>query len=46
MVHVMGVFQDQVAQQLTGRLPWRQADGKWEYTSAEAGRSEEGFETM
>ena len=39
-------FQDQVALQLTGRLLWRETDGKWKYTSAAAAREEAGFQTM
>ena len=31
---------------LTGRLPRRRLDGKWEYTLAEAERAEAGFEPM
>ena len=41
-----GVFQDQVAHHLTGRLLWRQVDRKWEYTSAVTATEEAGFETM
>ena len=32
--------------QLTGRLPWQRADGKWEYTLVKAARKKAGFETM
>ena len=39
-------FQYQMARRLTERLPWRQEDGNWEYTSSEAAISEAGFETM
>ena len=46
MGRVLGGFQDQLARRLTGRLPRRQADWKWEYTSAEASRAEAGFENM
>ena len=33
---VLEGFQDQVAQRLTGRLPWRWYGGKWDYTLAAA----------
>ena len=43
---VLGGFQDQVDQRLTGRLPRIQNNGKQEYTS-EAGTIEEaGFKAM
>ena len=29
-----------------GRLPQWRSDGRWEYTSAESEREEEGFQTM
>ena len=38
MGQVLGGFQYQVAQWLTGRLPWRHNDEKWKYTSAVAAR--------
>ena len=31
---------------LTGWLPWRRLDGKWDYTLAEAAGAEAGFEPM
>ena len=43
---VLGILQDQVVQQLTGRLPQQRLDRKWDYTSAEAARAEAGFEPM
>ena len=46
MGRVLGGSQDQVARQLTGRLLCQQGNRKWEYTSAEAERSESGFEMM
>ena len=46
MGQVLGGFQDQVTGRLTGRPPWRQSDGKWDYTSVEAMGAEAGFETM
>ena len=46
MGRVLGVFQYQVAQQLTGRLPWRRHDGKLEYTSAIAAIEEANFEAI
>ena len=46
MGQVLGVLQYQVAQRLTGRLPWRILDERWEHTLAEAVREEAGFEPM
>ena len=46
MGRVLGGFQDQVARRLTGRLPWRRLDGKWEYNLADLARAESGFEMM
>ena len=46
MGRVLGGFQDQVARQLTGQLPRRQADRKWGYTLTEAEKVEARFETM
>ena len=46
MGQALGGFQDQVARQLMGRLPWGKLDGRWEYTSVKAARSEAGFETI
>ena len=46
MGQVLGVFQDQVAQRLTGRIPRRWVYRKWWYTLAETERVEAGFETM
>ena len=39
-------FQYHVAQQLTGRIPRRHTDRKWEYTSVAAAREEAVFETI
>ena len=39
-------FQDQVAWRLTGRFPRRRLDGKWEYTSADAARTQAGFDPI
>ena len=46
MGRVLWGFQDQVAQQLMGRLLKRREDGKWESTLAVAERAEAGFEAM
>ena len=46
MRRVLGGFQDQVAQRLTGRLPQWRLDGKCEYTSEKATRVEAGLKTM
>ena len=46
MGRLLGGFHDQVAQRLTGRLPWQRIDGKWEYTLADPARAETGFEPM
>ena len=46
MVRVLGGLQDQVARQLTGRIPRQRLDRKWEYTLAEAAREKAGFELM
>ena len=46
MGRVLGGFQDQVAQILTGQTLQRRADEKWEYTTAATAREEEGFETI
>ena len=35
MGRVLGGFQDHVARRLTGRLPQRETDVNWEYTSAD-----------
>ena len=35
MGRFLGGFQDQVVQLLTGWIPWRRSDGRWEYTLAE-----------
>ena len=39
---VLGGLQDEVARRLTGRLPRRRSDGRWEYTLEEA--EEDGLE--
>ena len=46
MGRVLRILQDQVAQQMTGRLPRRRSDGRWEYTLVEAAREEAAFEPM
>ena len=46
MGRVLGGFQNQAAQRLTGRLPQHKTDGNWEYTSASTAREEAGFQTM
>ena len=46
MGRFQGGFQDQVARRLTGWLPRRRLDGRWEYTSEETAREEAGFEMM
>ena len=46
MGRVLEGFQDQVERQLTGRLPRRRTDGKWEYTPAAAAREEAGFKAV
>ena len=43
---VLGFFQDQVAQRLTGRLPRRKTNRKWEFTSGEKTRGVAGFQMM
>ena len=35
-----------MVRRLIGRILWRRSDRRWEYTSAEAAREEEGFELM
>ena len=42
----LGGFQDQVKRQLTGRLPWRRGDGKWEHTLVKAAREEARLEMV
>ena len=42
----LGGFQDQVARRLTGRLPRRKPDRKWNYTSLETAMEEAGFYTI
>ena len=46
MGQALGCFQDQVVRRLKGRLPQWRLDKKWEYTSAEAARTEARFEPM
>ena len=46
VVLVLGGFQYQVARRLTGRLPRRRMDGKWDYTLEEEARSEAGFDPI
>ena len=46
MGRVLGSFQEQVAQRLAGRIPWRRAHRNWDYTPEEAARGESGCETM
>ena len=46
MGRVLGVFHEQVAQQLTRRIPRQWVCGKWEYTSAEAERMETRFDII
>ena len=46
MGQLLGGFQDQVAQIMLGRLLRRRLDGKWEYTSVDAARSETWFESL
>ena len=43
MGQVLGGFQYQVAQRLTGQLLHRRLDGRWEYTLTEAAREGAGF---
>ena len=43
---VLGGFQDQVARWLTGRLPRKRNDGKWEYNLETAAREEVGFKAI
>ena len=45
-VRVLGVFQDQVACQMTGWLPRRSSDGIWEHTLEAAAREEAGFDLI
>ena len=42
----LGMFQDQVARRITGRLLRQKPDGKWTYTSAATAREEVGILTM
>ena len=46
MGQILGGFQYQVVRRLTGRLPRRWTDSKWEYTLAAVAREEAGFEEM
>ena len=46
MGRVLGGFQDYAARQLTGGLPRRLADEKWEYTLVVVAREEAGFKVM
>ena len=46
MCIVLGRFQDQVGRRLTGWLPRRELDGKWEYTSEAMARDEAIFQKM
>ena len=46
MGRVLGGFQYQVVQRLTGRIPRRKTDGNWYYTLAETARDELGFQKM
>ena len=46
MGRALVMFQYQVARRLTGRLPRRKTDRKWEYTLAARARDEAGFQTM
>ena len=46
MGRVLGGFQDQVARQLTGRLPHRRLHGNWYYTLEELTIAEAGFDLM
>ena len=39
-------FQDQVKRRMTGRLPWKSLNRRWDNTLAEAAKLEVGFETM
>ena len=43
MVKALGVFQTQVAIQMTGRLPRGTTDRRWRYTLTAAAREEAGF---
>ena len=40
----LGGFQDHVVRGLTGRIPRKSLDGRWEYTSSEAAIEEAGFD--
>ena len=46
MGRFLGGFQDQVVQLLTGWIPWRRSDGRWEYTLAEVVIEEAGLNPM
>ena len=46
IVRVLGGFQYQVARRLTGRLPRRRLDVRWEYTLVEVAREEAFFGPM
>ena len=41
-----GVFPGTSAAATNGRLPLKRLDGRWEYTSTEVTREEEGFDMM
>ena len=43
---VLGVFQDQVAQQLAGNIPRQRSYRSWEYILTEEARYESGFDPM
>ena len=45
MGRALGGFQDQVERRLTGRIPWKKTDRKWEYTSTATARDEAGLQT-
>ena len=44
MGRIMGGLQEQVGRSLTGRIPQRKLDRKWEYTSEATEREEAGFQ--
>ena len=46
MGQVLGGFQEKVARQLAGRIPWCRSTVWWKYTSADAAREEVGFKPM
>ena len=46
MGRVLGVFQFQVAQRLTGRILQQKTDGKWEYILSEMAKEEAKFHMM